>query len=110
MCAFYRLGQKGRTRTWGLRELVRRHPKRALLHFHRWVHDPNEGVRARLCAGTCTRAMPGGRWLKGIIEQPEVVLELLENLKNDPVFRIRKAGEILGPKAPAANRTPGTTL
>ena len=31
MRAFYALGQKGRVRTWGLRELVRRYPQRALI-------------------------------------------------------------------------------
>ena len=75
---------------FAVRPYLRRDPVGALATMRGWTQDPDEHVR-RLASEGCRPRLPWGGHLKAYIEDPTPVLELLEDLRDDPSEYVRRS-------------------
>lgn len=73
-----------------IRPFLQKYPERTLKVLEQWTHDPNPFARRLPSEGTRPR-LPLAPRLPQFIEDPRPVLQLLENLKTDPVLMVRRS-------------------
>lgn len=89
MRALYVLTQRF-TAEFSIRPFIERYERRALAMLRTWARDPDAHVRRLVSEGTRPRLPWAGR-LRRFQEDPSVVLELLEQLKDDPELYVRRS-------------------
>ena len=75
---------------FAIREFLRRDLTRTLRVMEEWSRDEHEAVR-RLASEGCRPRLPWSFRLDALIKDPSPVLSILENLKGDPSFYVRKS-------------------
>ncbi len=78
------------TAEFSIRAYLERFPERTLARLTEWARDPNVHVRRLVSEGTRPR-LPWARRLRRFQEDPSPVLELLEELKDDPEEYVRRS-------------------
>jgi 3-methyladenine DNA glycosylase AlkC len=78
------------TAEFAVRPFLLRDPDRALGHLRSWLDDPDPHVRRLISESTRPR-LPWGEHLPRFREDPRPVLELLDELKDDPVAYVRRS-------------------
>lgn len=73
-----------------IRDFIIHDEARTLALYAEWVNDPNVHVR-RLVSESTRPRLPWARQLKGFIENPRPVIELLAQLKNDSRLYVRRS-------------------
>lgn len=73
-----------------IRPFLVRYPDEMLAVLHKWVHDDSFHVRRLVSEGTRPR-LPWGMRLYQFIQDPTPTLALLEHLKDDPSFYVRRS-------------------
>ena len=86
---FYELAKHRCTRGSDIREFIIKHPNRCFQRFSEWVTDENANLRLFVAASLCTRGV-WQRWLRPFIQDPQPILALLEELKDDPAANVRE--------------------
>lgn len=89
LAAMYKITQQ-HTAEFTIRPYLQRYQAEVLARLHVWVHDPSEHVRRLVSEGTRTRLPWAGR-LPQFIADPAPVLELLEELRDDPSLYVRRS-------------------
>lgn len=75
---------------FAIRYFIEAFPKKTLKRLKEWSNDPNLHVRRLVSEGTRPR-LPWGIRLKMFIDDPKPVINLLENLKDDPETYVRRS-------------------
>ena len=75
---------------FGIRFLLNTYPKETLTILKTWLNHPSQHVRRLISEGTRPR-LPWGMQLPIFIKQPNVVIELLEALKDDKEEYVRRS-------------------
>ncbi len=78
------------TAEFSVREYLDRYPQQTLDRLMEWTRDPNVHVRRLVSKGTRPR-LPWARRLRRFQEDPSPVLDLLEELKDDPEEYVRRS-------------------
>ena len=78
------------TAEFSVREYLDRYPQQTLDRLMEWTRDPNVHVRRLVSEGTRPR-LPWARRLRRFQEDPSPVLDLLEELKDDPEEYVRRS-------------------
>jgi len=78
------------TSEFAVRSFFIKHQDHTLKMFKKWIKDENEHVR-RLVSEGSRPLLPWGQKLPGLIEEPNLTMELLEKLKNDKSLYVRKS-------------------
>ncbi|RXQ92927.1 DNA alkylation repair protein [Ancylomarina salipaludis] len=73
-----------------IRSFIRKYPKQSFEYFYKWSADENVHVRRLVSEGTRPR-LPWSSVLREFIVDPSPVLELLEELKEDPDLYVRRS-------------------
>jgi 3-methyladenine DNA glycosylase AlkC len=73
-----------------IRAYIAHDPERTFAVFRKWMKDPNPHVRRLVSEGTRLR-LPWAMRVSWLDEHPERVLELLEQLKDDPATVVRRS-------------------
>ena len=89
MAANYEL-TKRYTAEFSVRPYIQERPEESLRLLEKWTRDNNPHVRRLVSEGSRPR-LPWGMRLKQIDAQPELTLPLLERLKDDPEFYVRRS-------------------
>jgi 3-methyladenine DNA glycosylase AlkC len=89
MRAQYELTQRF-TAEFSMRPFLQRHPQLVLQRFADWARDPNQHVR-RLVSESTRPRLPWAPRLRAFQKDPQPVLALLELLKDDPEFYVRRS-------------------
>jgi 3-methyladenine DNA glycosylase AlkC len=72
-----------------IRPYIERDPERAMPFLKGWATDPNAHVRRLVSVGTRLR-LPWARRVEWLDRNPDLVLALLERLKDDPSTMVRR--------------------
>ena len=75
---------------FAIRPFIEQDQDRAFKELLKWSKDKNHHVR-RLSSEGCRPRLPWGRKLKELVKDPSPILEILENLKDDPELYVRKS-------------------
>lgn len=78
------------TAEFAIRKFLIAEEKRTLEVLHKWTRDPSEHVR-RLASEGSRPLLPWGERLVSFVESPEKTWSVLEALKSDPAFYVRKS-------------------
>lgn len=78
------------TAEFAIRPLLRDFPTETLAYLHEWASDPNLHVR-RLVSEGSRPMLPWGIRLHAFIDDPNIILPLLEQLKNDESEYVRRS-------------------
>ncbi|NJP05351.1 MAG: DNA alkylation repair protein [Chloroflexaceae bacterium] len=78
------------TGEFAIRPFLVQHPERTMEVLQTWVHDDNTHVRRLVSEGTRPR-LPWAARLQMAIDNPEPMIALLEQLKDDPSPYVRKS-------------------
>jgi 3-methyladenine DNA glycosylase AlkC len=89
MQAQYELTQRF-TAEFSIRPFLQHHQQATLQTLARWVHDPSEHVRRLVSEGTRPR-LPWASRLPAFQKNPTPVIDLLEQLKDDPSLYVRRS-------------------
>lgn len=73
-----------------IRPYIRKYPKQTFEYLYRWLADENVHVRRLVSEGTRPR-LPWSSVLREFIVDPSPVLDLLEELKEDPELYVRRS-------------------
>ena len=75
---------------FAIRPYYDRHQTLTLKRVRKWTRDPNEHVR-RLCSEGIRPKLPWGKQLKAFIEDPTPIFSVLDKLKDDESFYVRRS-------------------
>ncbi len=75
---------------WDIRLFFERDPARTRAYLFEWTRDPDQHVRRLVSEGT-RPYVPWGKKLTLVEENPDLTLDLLECLKNDPEEYVRRS-------------------
>ena len=89
MKAQYELTQRF-TAEFSIRAYLIHHPTQTLKYLEKWVKDPSEHVRRLVSEGT-RPLLPWACRLPAFRENPDVVISLLESLKDDSSLYVRRS-------------------
>lgn len=78
------------TSEFAIRPFLIHHPQHTLATLHTWVLDDLDHVRRLVSEGTRPR-LPWGLRLKNFVKDPDAVIALLEQLKDDPSEYVRRS-------------------
>ncbi|MEZ5033218.1 MAG: DNA alkylation repair protein [Saprospiraceae bacterium] len=78
------------TAEWDLRLFFEKDPERIRTTLFTWARDPDQHVRRLVSEGT-RPYVPWGKKLTVVEQYPELTLDLLERLKNDPEEYVRRS-------------------
>lgn len=78
------------TSEFAVRQFLKLDEKRALTFFKKWAKDPNHHIR-RLASEGCRPRLPWGESLPSFKKNPQAILPILEELKNDESEYVRKS-------------------
>lgn len=87
--AIYEITQRF-TSEFAIRPYLKQYPEATLATVRSWVTDPSEHIRRLVSEGLRPR-LPWGGYLEMFIENPDPLLEILAQLKNDPSPYVRKS-------------------
>lgn len=87
--ALYEMTQRF-TGEFAIQPFIQSHPEETFCALEQWVHDDNVHVRRLVSEGTRTR-LPWGRRMHGLIEEPQPVLALLAQLRDDPELYVQRS-------------------
>ena len=73
-----------------IRPFIRKYPKQTFENLYKWSTDENVHVRRLVSEGTRPR-LPWSSVLREFIVDPSLVLDLLEELKEDPELYVRRS-------------------
>ena len=75
---------------FSIRAFIEHAPERTMPRLARWTRDPSEHVRRLVSEGTRPR-LPWAPRLRGFMDDPAPVVELLDALKDDPSEYVRRS-------------------
>lgn len=78
------------TSEFAIRPFIEKYPKKSIKTIHEWSASNNYHVR-RLASEGSRPKLPWAKPLTEFIKNPELCLEILENLKNDDSLYVRKS-------------------
>lgn len=78
------------TGEFAIRPLIEAHPGIVLEQLHAWTRDESEHVRRLVSEGTRSR-LPWAPRLRAFASDPTPVIELLEQLRDDPSLYVRRS-------------------
>ena len=81
---------KRNTGEYAIRPFIRRYPEESLRQMKQWAQSDNFHLR-RLASEGLRPKLPWSPKLDTYIEQPEVVFNILELLKEDPIMFVKKS-------------------
>ena len=73
-----------------IRPFIRKYPEETFEYLYKWIADENVNVRRLVSEGTRPR-LPWSSVLREFIDNPKPVLDLLEELKQDPELYVRRS-------------------
>lgn len=75
---------------FAVRKFIKSDQKRAFEFLEKWSRSANHHVRRLACEG-CRPRLPWGEVLRDLKKDPQMILPILENLKNDESDYVRKS-------------------
>lgn len=89
MDAFYHMTQRF-SAEFAIRPFLKAFPQKTLAQLKTWARDPKPHVRRLASEGSRPR-LPWGMRLHQFIEAPELVIDVLDHLRADPVLLVRRS-------------------
>lgn len=87
--ALYEMTKRS-TSEFDVRPFLDQHTDRSLAVFQEWTQDPNRHVRRLASEGSRPR-LPWGMRLQKFVEAPDLILPILDALKDDPEEYVRRS-------------------